>query len=338
MEHCFEALLNTYFTDGAEIEISSDDDGFRGAWYEGKVVRSVSKKVKKNASKKEHRVQVVVEYATLMADDGDTQPLQETVDIVQVRPRPPRERRRTFNFNEEVDAYCNDGWWEGIVMKVLEGRKYSIFFRASKEQLDFAESQLRLHREWVNGDWVPPLEHENDEEIVTPTEKKRSNDIGQEIFNQGMKVEVSSDEEGFKGAWFAATVVKQLDSGNYVIEYQNLRNDDDTEFLQEEVDHLHIRPCPPDIERVNSFKVQEKVDALYNDGWWVGMISKVLKGKKYIVHFSNTNEELEFKHVDVRPHQDWIDGKWITASKVRLLGSLYHEAFVYLINFVFPIN
>ncbi|XP_019188148.1 PREDICTED: DUF724 domain-containing protein 6 [Ipomoea nil] len=323
MEGCFEALLKTYFTDGAEIEISSNDDGFRGAWYEGKVVHSVSKKVKKNdsSSKKENRVQVVVEYATLMADDDDKQPLQETVDIVQIRPRQPRERRRRFNLSEEVDAYCNDGWWEGIVMRVLDGRKYSVFFRASKEQLDFAESALRLHREWADGDWVPPLEHENDQKIVTPTVKKLSNDIGQEIFHQGMKVEVSSDEEGFKGAWFAATVVKQLDSGNYVIEYQNLRNDDDTEFLQEEADHLHIRPCPPDIERVNSFKVQEKVDALYNDGWWVGVISKVLKGKKYVVHFSNTNELLEFKHVDVRPHQDWIDGKWITASKAKQLSS-----------------
>lgn len=176
------------------------------------------------------------------------------------------------------------------------------------------------------------------QEIVTPKEDKPSNDISQEIFHQGMKVEVSSDEDGFKGAWFAATVVKQLDSGNYMIEYQNLRNDDDTEFLQEEVDHLHIRPIPPDTGNVNSFKVHEKVDALYNDGWWEGRISKALKGKKYLVHFSNTNEELEFKHVDVRPHQDWVDGKWITASKVRLFGSLYVDAFVYLINFIFPIN
>lgn len=169
MGHSFEALLNTYFTDGAAIEISSDDDGFRGAWYVGKVVRAVSKKVKKNDSKKENRVHVVVEYETLMADDDETKPLQETVDLVQVRPRPPRERRRSFELSEEVDAYYSDGWWEGVVMKVLEGGKYSIFFGASKEQLEFAESELRLHREWADGVWNPPLEHENDEVHYTNT-------------------------------------------------------------------------------------------------------------------------------------------------------------------------
>lgn len=317
MGDCFEALLNTYFPNGAEVEVSSNDDGFRGAWYEGKVIRAVSKKVKKRDSKKGKRVEVVVEYLTLTEDEAGKLPLQETVDIVQVRPRPPRERRHSFKFSEEVDAYYNDGWWEGIVTGVLEGGKYSVFFRAAREQMEFLESELRLHREWVNGEWVPGLEDGGDEEILISKEKKPSNELSQQTFHQGMMVEVSSDEEGYRGAWFTATVIKQLDSGKYIIEYQSLRNDDDTDFMKEEVDHLHIRPYPPNTRRVKSFKVCDEVDALYNDGWWTGMVSEVLKGNKYIVYFSDTNEELTFKHADLRPHQEWVNGKWIRASKAK---------------------
>ncbi|CAH9080183.1 unnamed protein product [Cuscuta epithymum] len=318
----FEEILNTYFTNGAEVEISSNDDGFRGAWYEGKVIRAVSKKVRKTQSKKEKRVEVVVEYETLMADEAGKVPLQETVDIVQVRPRQPREGLRRFKSSEEVDAFYNDGWWEGIVIAALEGGKYSVFFRATREQLDFAGSDLRLHREWANGEWIPRLGDGDAEENKISKEEKPDNDISQQTFHQGMMVEVSSDEEGYDGAWFVATVVKQLDSGNYMVEYQSLRNDDDTAFVQEEVDHMHIRPCPPDTGRVKSFKVFDRVDALYNDGWWVGTIYKVLRGNnKYIVYFSNTKEELTFKQADLRQHQDWVNRKWKKAPKDKKLPS-----------------
>lgn len=68
---------------------------------------------------------------------------------------------------DDVDAFHNDGWWEGVVTKVVrveDGEKnnngvYSVFFRCSREQIDFGSSDLRLHREWVRGNlWVPPLE------------------------------------------------------------------------------------------------------------------------------------------------------------------------------------
>ncbi|THF96685.1 hypothetical protein TEA_009921 [Camellia sinensis var. sinensis] len=135
-------------------------------------------------------------------------------------------------------------------------------------------------------------------------------------FSKGMLVEVSSDEDGFQGAWFAATIVERLQEGRFLIEYKSLRNDDDTDFLREEADTLHIRPYPPDTLVVDRFNMLEEVDALYNDGWWVGVISKVLDGQRYVVYFRSTNEEIEFEHSDLRLHQDWIDGKWVMASQV----------------------
>lgn len=320
-------LLNTYFTSGTEVEISSDEDGFRGAWYEGTVVRPIPKKQRRNDDDDDdddssNNLRVLVEYKTLMADKKGKRPLKETMSLVQLRPRPPPEmRRRRFKVSEEVDANYNDGWWEGVVMEVLSDGRYSVFFRGTRDQLEFEESQMRIHREWANGEWNPPFQEggeEEDEEKLVSTEVKPNNEAA-EKFSEGSLVEVSSDEEGFEGAWFAATVVKLLDNGNYLIEYQNLRNNDDTEFLQEETDCLHMRPPPPNIGPFESFKVLEEVDALHNDGWWVGMISKVLKGKKYKVYFKANNEELELKHADIRLHLDWINGKWVRASRALKL-------------------
>lgn len=145
--------------------------------------------------------------------------------------------------------------------------------------------------------------------------------------NPGELVEVRNDEEGFEGAWFAATIVEKLNRGKYLIEYQSLRNNDDTEFLREEVDILHIRPCPPDVELVDRFEVLEEVDAFYNDGWWRGMIYKVLKKERYSVYFKDSDEELKFEHSDLRVHQEWINGKWEISSKVLLSSNYDHISF-----------
>ncbi|XP_076931804.1 protein AGENET DOMAIN (AGD)-CONTAINING P1-like [Bidens hawaiensis] len=139
---------NSVFKPGTEVEISSDDNGFRGAWYTGTVIKPVIRNGKQL---------IQVEYKTLMADESTTKPLRETLNVVQLRPLPPREKgERDFKFSEEVDAYYNDGWWEGVITGVLQANRYSVFFRATREQLEFSATELRLHREWFYGNWVPP--------------------------------------------------------------------------------------------------------------------------------------------------------------------------------------
>ncbi|XP_057982351.1 protein AGENET DOMAIN (AGD)-CONTAINING P1-like [Malania oleifera] len=140
-----------YLKKGAEVEISSDKEGFCGTWYAGTVIRPMSKK----------NLTIMVVYKSLMADEEGSELLQELVDLVQLRPPPLRELGRGFNFSEEVDAFHNDGWWEGVVTEVLDGGRCSIFFRGLREQMDFATTNLRLHREWVTSKWVLPLEEEN---------------------------------------------------------------------------------------------------------------------------------------------------------------------------------
>ncbi|XP_057963563.1 protein AGENET DOMAIN (AGD)-CONTAINING P1-like [Malania oleifera] len=139
-----------FFSKGAEVEVSSDEQGLLGSWYTAKVLRGVSRKNRK----------VLVQYHTLVATNDKKKPLREFVNAVLVRPLPPCEPPgRRFCFSDEVDAFYNDGWWEGVVTAVLPGGdRYSVFFRHSREQIDFNGKDLRLHREWVYGDWVPPLE------------------------------------------------------------------------------------------------------------------------------------------------------------------------------------
>ncbi|KAL8099682.1 hypothetical protein AgCh_032084 [Apium graveolens] len=349
---------NSYFKKGAPIEISSDDPDFRGAWFTGTVI---------NRSKTKQKNQVFVQYHTLMSDKDETKFLREKVDMIQLRPPAPREMwGREFKVGEEVDAFYSDGWWEGIVTRI-EGVKYVVYFRGSKEELAFRADELRVHREWVKGDWVPPLEIGDEQKIVSNTnvEEPSKNTVEKlgtfvestdgntiveepcediverfrkgtlvvevisdnayiaepgtnivEMFKKGELVEVTSDDDGFQGAWFAATIVEKSSNDEYVVEYQSLTNDDGTELLKEKANIKHIRPNPPEITVTDHYSLLQEVDALYNDGWWVGVISKVLQGKKYFIYFRGTNEELEFVHSDLRPHQDWIDGKWVMASKV----------------------
>ena len=147
------------------------------------------------------------------------------------------------------------------------------------------------------------------------------------MFTKGTLVEVSSDEEGFHGSWFAATVVESVGKGKYLIEYKCLRTEDDSAFLREEVDNMHIRPHPPE-NAVDRFKQLDEVDAMYNDGWWVGVISKVQNGSRYIVYFKETCEELQFQHSELRLHQDWIDGKWVTPSRVWMSHLTFYLTYI----------
>lgn len=145
---------------------------------------------------------------------------------------------------------------------------------------------------------------------------KCSKETREEKFRKGTIVEVSSDEDGFQGAWFAAKVLEAAGKDKFLIEYKNLTTDDESEFVREEIDILHIRPSPPEVTVIGRFRMLDEVDAFYNDGWWLGMISKVLRGLKYEVYFRATEEAMEFQQSELRLHQDWIGGKWVMASQV----------------------
>lgn len=171
------------FKKGTIVEVSSEDEGLRGSWYTATVLRSISNKSTDN-------YKMLVEYHNLMADDNPNKPLREFVDAILVRPIPPRDPpSRKYRLMEDVDAFHNDGWWEGVVTKVLESssegsRRYAVFFRCSREQIEFDPSDLRVHREWVLGDvWV------THRDLALSLRRKRKNGDGEERRNGSYSVD-----------------------------------------------------------------------------------------------------------------------------------------------------
>jgi hypothetical protein len=152
--------------------------------------------------------------------------------------------------------------------------------------------------------------------------------------NNGDLVEVSSDEEGFRGAWFCARLIKKQGAG-FIVEYRDLVSDEDeTKQLREKVDYRHIRPSPPEQSK-DQFNLYEEVDAYENDGWWVGVVTKVLDNHQYIIYFLQTKEEMIFNHAKLRPHLEFIDDKWIEASKA-LIGTSSPSEVINLYDSIVP--
>ncbi|GLJ44361.1 hypothetical protein SUGI_0929520 [Cryptomeria japonica] len=138
---------------------------------------------------------------------------------------------------------------------------------------------------------------------------------------EGGDVEVASDEDGFRGAWFSAKVVKK-EKGHVVVEYRELRSDkDESKALREKVALRHLRPPPPSFSPPPlHYALYQEVDAYDNDGWWVGVVTKLLADNYYLVYFMQTNEEIQFHHSQLRPHFDFLDNKWFQPSEA-LAGS-----------------
>ncbi|RWR95251.1 DUF724 domain-containing protein 6 isoform X4 [Cinnamomum micranthum f. kanehirae] len=271
---------------GKTIEVSRTNDD---AWYAAAIIRSMQKNGR-----------ISVEFQTLFSGDDRSKPLKEIVDLSHVRPHPPPDDfDLAFESGDEVDAFCNGGWKPGKISGVLENSSFLVILSNTHEAKAFRRLELRVHRDWIGGRWISARE-----------QRKLEMDFG-----SGTPVEVRSDEEGFVGAWFAAKIVRAIDKNMFTVEYQNLRTDDESQLLRETVYSQNIRPAPPDILESKSFRFLEEVDAWYNDGWWVGVISKVVKNSSYFVYFRDTEEEIEFKHSDLRLHQDWIGAKWVRASQ-----------------------
>ncbi|XP_009758792.1 DUF724 domain-containing protein 6-like isoform X4 [Nicotiana sylvestris] len=136
---------------------------------------------------------------------------------------------------------------------------------------------------------------------------------GSLMFSVGENVEVSFDSEDRRDAWFPSTVLEHCGNSSFLVESYRRASDKKAIVEKVLVDSFHIRPIPPRI--VNKFSLLEKVDALYDYGWWSGVITRELDDSRYIVFFKHTNKEMELNDSDLRPHMDWKDGQWFTNAR-----------------------
>ncbi|KAJ4843728.1 hypothetical protein Tsubulata_049481 [Turnera subulata] len=338
---------------GTKMEVLSYHSGFRG-FYTATVLWRASC---------DDRLQYDCEFD--QEDEDGTKKMRAAVHRGRLRPPPPPEEKpMAFNLGDGVEAFHNQGWWEGTVTEELQDGKLAVFFRLRRETILFEQDRLRLHRVWKplddegetnnEGVTISTMTPEDDEpkmqteitrliEPMTPEDgepkmqttrtlpsestevedgrsrKKPRVDpsprdtVLEEKLPKAMRVEVTS-EEGFGGAWLVANIAEAVANDRYVVQYENIRTEDDADFKKEEFPTSHIRPCPPDLN-VDRFKMLEEVDAWYYDAWCVGTVVRV-HSSKYTVYMMDTGKELQFEHSALRPHQDWITGNWVIPSEV----------------------
>lgn len=281
------------FKPGCHAEVTSDEDGYIRVWYESNIIRAT-----RDGS------------CTVLYDDH-----LHNVKATNIRPLPP-----PFVLNQAVDALDKDGWWVGIISGFNEeANQYTVLF--AEEECEYRPEDLRPHMDWF-GQWIQPdqglpesaSKSKAPESQVLPSRTKRRFVPvfpARHPFKAGERVEVTSDQEGYVGAWYAARVVCPAGNGCYTVVYDNLMDEvDSSVHLIEDIDAIHIRPRPP------PFVVHQFVDVFYKEGWWSGVISAVHdKGKRYTVRFAEV--EWECSAETMRPHMDWLSGKWIIPKKVQ---------------------
>lgn len=139
-----------------------------------------------------------------------------------------------------------------------------------------------------------------------------------------MHVEVTSDDEGFRGAWYVAKIIQdpKFMDNHVEVEYNELlaEGDDQSKKLVERVHVSFVRPLPPVGKGLNEvIEVNDVVDAFYNDGWWVAVVDDVVDdGRKFEVSFDDPPETMVLRRSDVRVHFDWVDGIWDKPRKKQV--------------------
>ncbi|XP_020254350.1 uncharacterized protein LOC109831439, partial [Asparagus officinalis] len=195
------------------------------------------------------------------------------------------------------------------------------FVELEETAQDLGPARKYLQVPDVNVDTVPSVvvadvvdkncEHalKNSEQVTTA----RTYDIGS-------KVEIAYIRDKLPVAWYMATVIKVIDERVLLVEYENLKSEDDT-LLSEIVSAQYIRPHPPPTAEARNFHLLDEVEAFYNGGWWPGVVAKVIADSRYNVKFMHWEEEIEFNHTELRLLYDWVDGRWIQASQDKPIES-----------------
>eukprot|EP00252_Welwitschia_mirabilis_P027024 TRINITY_DN90_c0_g1_i19.p1 TRINITY_DN90_c0_g1~~TRINITY_DN90_c0_g1_i19.p1 ORF type:complete len:348 (-),score=41.56 TRINITY_DN90_c0_g1_i19:1146-2189(-) len=122
LKSCRSSKSDTFsdFNNGDNIEVLSQDSGIRGCWFRCQII-----------DKEAHTLKV--RYEDVLNDD-ESDKLEEWVLLYRIadndkfgirvpgrltiRPCPPEEFSFKISVGTAVDAWWNDGWWEGIVVQI----------------------------------------------------------------------------------------------------------------------------------------------------------------------------------------------------------------------------
>lgn len=119
-------------------EVRIKRDVIRVSWYVAKIIMA-------------EKSRALIEYQTLR--DSKSRQLREVVDTLFLSPLPPLDTYMSFREYDVIDIFYHHGWYNGVIICIKDS-KYTLFFSNNEIQVD--RSDLRLHKEWVNGKWVGP--------------------------------------------------------------------------------------------------------------------------------------------------------------------------------------
>lgn len=132
------------FRVGREIEVESSDGKFTPA----KVI-----------GPSPNNDEIMVQYSST---DSAGAKRREAVKKSLLRPKQPLEIGRKFRYGERVDAFVDGCWCEGVISEVSRDEKrFQVFLRREKEMRKFYAPDIRVHRDWTGGSWIPPLPKES---------------------------------------------------------------------------------------------------------------------------------------------------------------------------------
>nr|VDD03819.1 unnamed protein product [Brassica oleracea] len=286
--------MGTEMVKGSEVEVSSQEEGLKGAYFRALLEENTTMSGRKKVS---------VRYKTLLTDDGSS-PLTEAVQQSLLRPVPPEEEYAGVVLEEGtvVDAYLRDGWWTGVIInKKLEDNNFLVCFDSPPDIIVFEKTNLRAHVDWTDSKWVRPDLKEVDKKTM---------------FCPGRMVEVSSSVDKAEDAWFPAMLIKEIEvdgEKKFIVKDCNHEARPNTT-----VDPRRVRPQPPPPSSVEEkYTLMDRVEAFHGSVWRKGLVKEVRTGKRYKVFLVATKEEHFFSQSDVRPLKVWEDEAWHDVPKVN---------------------
>lgn len=124
------------------VEICKKQEGLVSSYYTATVLAAIA------------RTKYLVRYETRFSEDR-TRLLVESVDEADIRPLPPP----NLEVAEKVDAYVNDAWWIGKIVRKVDPNYY-VKLDSTGTVVHCPFYKVRVHLEWEHGKWVyPPIKY-----------------------------------------------------------------------------------------------------------------------------------------------------------------------------------
>ncbi|WZZ66113.1 hypothetical protein YC2023_077483 [Brassica napus] len=290
--------LSTLFENGADVEIATSDDATCRIWYPGNKVA-----------------------VTLFADQK-----RVTVTEDKIRPKPlADDREKKFEMMDNVEAFYSKGWSSGQVRMILGENIFSVYLNSSMETLEFKASDLRIHREWLDGVWkmadeTPLHETASRQDEANPDQTQQET---KEPTNENILQNISDTQRLTRARAKILREQNKTDIRNGVemlkVEYSTRFRDKEkrTKKLQESVSIDSIRPQPPPGD-TKGFELMDKVEAYHNDSWCSGEVHIILSNDIYSVRFNSSTEFIQFNISDLCIPKEWVDGVWKMEKEIEV--------------------